>query len=146
MLNERIEAGWISAFAEVFDLCKMRTDETIVVLGESGSRAVNVHLAELALGQLGLPYYRLTVPSPIDPAGPIVRSSGATGALTGQAAAVRALADADVVIDLTVEGLMHAPETGQILQGGARILNSSNEHPSALERLRPDGALKERVK
>ena len=51
MSDERIEYEWISAFAQVFGHCAMRTGETIVILAESGSRAVNVHLAELALGR-----------------------------------------------------------------------------------------------
>ena len=146
MTDERIEYEWISAFAQVFGHCAMRKGEMIVILAESGSRAVNVHLAELALGQMGLSYFRLTVPSPPDPAGPIVRSSGASRALGGQDAAVRTLAQADVVIDLTREGLMHAPQTAAILEGGARIMNISNEHPAALARLVPDEDLKARVK
>ncbi len=146
MTDERIEYEWISAFAQVFGRCAMRKGETIVILAESRSRAVNVHLAELALGQMGLPYFRLTVPSPADPAGPIVRSSGASSALGGQDAAVATLAQADVVIDLTLEGLMHAAQTAAILASGARIMNISNEHPAALARLVPNDDLKTRVK
>jgi 2,5-dihydroxypyridine 5,6-dioxygenase len=41
---------------------------------------------------------------------------------------------------------MHAPETSQILRAGARILVISNEHPEALERMRPDPALEGRVR
>ncbi len=146
MLSDRIESGWIAGFAEVFERCAMRAGEDIVLLAESQSRALNVELAELALGQLGLRHYRLTVPTPLHPAGPIVRSSGASQALAGQAGVVRALAAADVVIDLTLEGLMHAPETAEILQGGARILNISNEHPEALVRTLPTDDLRDRAK
>ena len=146
MLTDRIEPGWIDAFVQVFSLCKMQKSESIVILAESQSRPLNLHLAELALSQLKLPYFTLTVPSPPLPHGPIVRSSGASQALDGQAAVVRTLADADVVIDLTLEGLMHAPQTAQILKGGARIMNISNEHPEALARLIPDAGLKEVAK
>ncbi len=146
MLTDRIESGWIDAFAAVFDMCAMRTGETIVILSETQSRPLTVHLAELGLGALKLPYYRITVPTPPMPAGPVVRSSGASQALTGQTAAVQALAAADVVIDLTLEGLMHAPETATILKGGARILNVSNEHPEALARLVPTPGLKDAAK
>ena len=48
MLTDRIEPGWIDAFEEVFSLCKMRKEETIAILSETQSRALNVHLAELA--------------------------------------------------------------------------------------------------
>lgn len=146
MLSDRIESGWIEAFAEVFELCKMRPAESIVLLCETQSRALNVHLAELALGQLGLKHLRLTVPTPVSPAGPIIRSSGASQALNGQDLAVKTLVGADVVIDMTLEGLMHAPQTAEILQGGARIMNVSNEHPEALARLVPTADLKDRAK
>ncbi|MCG6904334.1 MAG: peptidase M29 [Rhodobacter sp.] len=146
MLNDRIESNWIAAFADVFQLCRMQKSETIVILCETQSRALNVHLAELALGQLGLPYFMVRVPTPQAAPGPVVRSSGATLALNGQDHAVKTLAGADVVIDLTVEGLMHAPQTAAILQGGARIMNISNEHPEALARLVPTADLKAAAK
>jgi 2,5-dihydroxypyridine 5,6-dioxygenase len=43
-------------------------------------------------------------------------------------------------VDLTVEGLLHAPELKQILGAGSRVLMVSNEHPDALERLVPQDA------
>ena len=107
---------------------------------------MNVELAELAIGQMGLSFFKLVLPSPAQPNGPIVRSSGASQTLSGQAAAVRALSSVDVVVDLTVEGLMHAPETPEILKGGARVINISNEHPEALARLLPHDAMKPAVK
>ena len=51
-----------------------------------------------------------------------------------------------MVIDLTVEGLMHAAQTAEILKGGARVMNVSNEHPDALMRLVPDDGLKDQAK
>jgi 2,5-dihydroxypyridine 5,6-dioxygenase len=41
---------------------------------------------------------------------------------------------------------MHAPELPAILQGGARVIYISNEHPEALARLLPDAAVEKRVK
>jgi 2,5-dihydroxypyridine 5,6-dioxygenase len=41
---------------------------------------------------------------------------------------------------------MHAPETPEILKAGARILYISNEHPEALERMRPDETLERHVR
>lgn len=146
MLNDRIESGWIAGFAEVFELCRMRREESIVILAETQSRGLNVHLAELALGQLGLSHVQLCLPTPASPASPIIRSSGASQALNGQGWAVQALAQADVVIDLTVEGLMHSTQTAQILKGGARIMTISNEHPEALVRTLPTPDLKKRAK
>jgi 2,5-dihydroxypyridine 5,6-dioxygenase len=59
---------------------------------------------------------------------------------------VSALAGSVLVIDLTVEGLLHSAELPEILQGGARVLMISNEHPEALERLMPDAALEPKVR
>jgi 2,5-dihydroxypyridine 5,6-dioxygenase len=59
---------------------------------------------------------------------------------------VQALTQCTLVLDCTVEGLMHAPELGAILKGGARVVYVSNEHPEALMRLQVDDALEARVK
>lgn len=144
MLEDRIEAKWIDAFEAVFAACKVSTRETAIVLSESQSRALSVHLAELALARMGVRYFHICVPTPRATAPAILRSTGTCLALTGQDKAVEALASADFIVDLTLEGLMHAKETGQILKGGARILNISNEHPEALERMPPDEELKSR--
>ncbi len=44
---------------------------------------------------------------------------------------VAALSSAGLVVDLTVEGMLHAPELPAILKGGARLLMVSNEHPES---------------
>ena len=59
---------------------------------------------------------------------------------------VSALGQSAIVVDCTVEGLLHAPELPQILGGGARVLMISNEHPEALERLAPTADLEAKVK
>ena len=145
-MNEPLDASWLSAFVQVFERCRVTDDESVVVLAESGSRAVLVELAELALAQLGCRYFRLVLPTPVAVSGPLVRSSGASMALTAQPDAVQALCAADFLVDLTVEGLMHAPQTGRILQSGTRIMNISNEHPETLSRLVPQEADKDSVK
>ena len=145
MLNDRIEARWIDAFETTFRACKVDSSQTSIILSESQSRDLNVHLAELALARMRAPFYHIKVPSPANNAPAILRSTGASLALNGQDQAVQALANADFIVDMTVEGLMHAPQTGKILKGGARILNISNEHPDMLERAMPDKDLKERT-
>jgi len=146
MLTDRLETAWIDAFSAVFELCKIRADEQTVILSETQSRPLTIRLAELSLNHLGLSAFHLQVPTPFSTTGPLVRSTGASLALTGQKLAVETLAAADVVIDLTVEGLMHARETAAILKGGARIITVSNEHPEALARLVPTADMKERAK
>ena len=146
MLNDRIEAKWVDAFARVFELCKVAPGESVAVLSESQSRALNVELALLALGQLKAKPFQVVVPTPAQTAPVPVRSTGASQCLNGQAAAVAGLKAASMVVDLTVEGLLHAPQLPEILGGGARVLMVSNEHPEALERLVPDPADEAAVK
>lgn len=145
MLSDRIEAKWIDAFETTFRACKVDRSQTAIILSETQSRQLNVHLAELALARIGVPFYHIIVPTPRNTAPAILRSTGTCLALAGQDKAVAALASVDFVVDLTLEGLMHAPETGRILKGGARIQNISNEHPDMLERAMPDEDLKQRT-
>lgn len=137
MLADRIEAKWVDAFARVFELCRVAPGEQVALLSETQSRALNVHIAELALHRLGASPFHVVVPTPRQDAPVPVRSTGASTALGGQTAAVQALKASGLVIDLTVEGLLHAPELTEVLSGGARLLMVSNEHPDALERLVP---------
>ena len=146
MLQERIEAKWIDAFADTFALCGVKAGESAVVLAETQSRAINVELAALALARLGASVYRIVLESPKLTAPVPVRSTGASDAIAGLAPVVEALSATGFVADLTVEGLLHATELPQILSRGARVLMVSNEHPEVLERCRPDSALEPKVK
>jgi len=151
MLSDRIDQQWIQAFEHVFTLCKAHAGEQAIILSETHSRSLNVHLAELALMQMGVPFFHLQLPSITqrttspDHSLPIIRSSGATHVLDQQVAAVNALCDADFIVDVTVEGLMHAKQTGTLLKSGARIMNISNEHPEVLARLLPQPNMKPQV-
>ncbi len=146
MLNERIETKWIDCFAEVFALCGVKTGDTAAVLSETQSRKINVQLAELALGKLGARVFHLVLASPKLDAPVPVRSTGASDAIQRIAPVVQALAASTFVADLTVEGLLHAAELPEILNGGARVLMVSNEHPEILERCAADAALEPKVK
>lgn len=146
MLADRIEAKWIDAFAEVFERCAVKRGDTAAVLSETQSRQLNVHLAELALLRLGARPFHVVLPTPRNPYAVPVRSTGASAAIGGLAPVVSALGQAGFVVDCTLEGLMHAPETPAILKAGTRILVISNEHPEALERMAPDSALETRVR
>lgn len=146
MLQERVEGKWIAAFAQTFVLCGLKAGDTVAILSETQSRPVNVQLAELALGQLACRWFHVTVPSPPLSAPAPVRSSGASDALGSLTPVIAALAASTMVVDLTVEGLLHAPELPAILKGGARLLMVSNEHPEILERCLPEQALEPRVR
>jgi 2,5-dihydroxypyridine 5,6-dioxygenase len=146
MLADRIEGKWIDAFAQVLALCALKPGDVAAILSETQSRALNLQIAELALHRLGLRVFHIVLPTPPQRAPVPVRSTGASDALQQLGPAVAALAASTIVVDLTVEGMLHAPELPAILQGGARLLMISNEHPDALERLLPDPALMPKVK
>jgi 2,5-dihydroxypyridine 5,6-dioxygenase len=146
MLADRIEGKWIDAFCEVLEKCAVRPGDSAAILSETQSRALNVQLAELALLRLKARPFHLVVPTPRSRHPVPVRSTGASEAIGGLAPVVAALGQSQLVVDCTLEGLMHAPETPAILKGGARILVISNEHPEALERMAPDEALATRVR
>ena len=137
MLTDRIEAPWVEAFEAVLRLCQAIPGLPVCLLGESQSRALNLDLAELAALQLGCRPFRCIVPSPATTAPVPVRSTGASRALAGHPAVLAALKATPLILDLTLEGLLHAPELPEILQAGSRVLMVSNEHPEALARLVP---------
>src|SRR4051794_8731220 len=146
MLSDRIEGKWIDAFCEIFERCAVKPGDTAAILSETQSRPLNVQLAELALLRMGARPFHVIVPTPRNKQIVPVRSTGASEAIGRLAPVVIALREAGFVVDCTIEGLMHAAETPEILKAGARILVISNEHPEALERMRPDGALEQRVR
>ncbi len=135
--DDRIEPQWIDAFATVMALCKAAPGETVCLLAESQSRQINQDLAELAAHRLGCRPIRVVVPTPPQSAPAPLRSTGASRALQGHPSVLAALRASSLVVDLTVEGLLHAPELKEILAAGARVLMVSNEHPDILERLVP---------
>src|SRR3954471_23716456 len=146
MLADRIEGKWIDAFTEVFERCAVKRGDTAAILSETQSRQLNVQLSELALLRLGARPFHIVLPTPRNRHPVPVRSTGASEAIGGLTPVVGALRAAGFVVDCTIEGLMHAPETPAILKSGARIMVISNEHPEALERLAPDPALETRVR
>ena len=136
---------WVERYAQQFDACMVVPGETAVVLSETTSRPSVVETARLALESLGAAVVDVVLTTPANP-GPVpIRSTGASQAVAGNAAAIAALRAAAFVVDCTVEGLLHAPELGRILEGGARVLMVSNEHPENVERWPHDPSLADRV-
>jgi 2,5-dihydroxypyridine 5,6-dioxygenase len=146
MLQERVEGKWVDTFARVLRLCGAQSGDVAAIVSETQSRPITVTLAELALQSLGARPFHLVVPTPPQRAPVPVRSTGASDALGRMEPVVSALGQAALVVDCTVEGLLHAPELPRILGGGARVLMISNEHPDALERLVPSPDLEGKVK
>lgn len=147
MLQERPEPAWLDAFETVLSQCGVTPGDSVAILSETQSRPILVELSRLAASRLRAHVFviQLTTP-PATPGLPVIRSTGACNALQGLAPVVQSLAQSTLVVDCTVEGLMHAPELPAILQGGARVLYVSNEHPETLCRLLPSADVEARVK
>ncbi len=139
------EWNWIKRYATQFDACHVDSSTSAIVLSETRSRPEIVNTARLALSSLGASVIDVVLPTPANP-GPLpIRSTGASQAIAGNGSAIAALSAADFVADCTVEGLLHAPELGQLLDAGTRILMISNEHPENTERWAHDPTLADRV-
>ena len=146
MFKDRVEHRWIETFVTALEYCKVEAGEEVAILSETQSRELNVHLTELALLRLGARPFHVVMPTPPQSAPVPVRSTGASNVVQGLGPVVKALSECTMVVDLTVEGMLHAPELPGIIGNGARLFMVSNEHPDALERLLPDPALTEKVK
>ena len=146
MLQETIEGKWIKAFADVFRLCAVKPGEVVAILSETQTRGILVRLSDLALQQLGARPFQVVLSSP-EVSGPVpIRSTGTSLAIGGIEPVIKALASSGMVVDCTVEGLLHSRELPQILAGGTRVMMISNEHPEVLERTKPTAELRVRVR
>lgn len=138
MMQERIEGKWLAAFRRVLALNGIGQGTRVAILAETQSRPVLVHLAELAAGDLGAAFCIITMPTPTQTAPVPVKSTGTSWALQGNRAVIEALKKVEVIVDCTVEGIIHAPEWPEIeAAGGTRLLVITNEHPEILERTEP---------
>ncbi|KAI5912202.1 peptidase M29 [Thauera sp. 2A1] len=142
----QIQEKWIRTFETIFRRCKVEPGEVVRILSETDSRQINLKLAELALARMGAIPVHIGVPSlPVTTPVP-VRSTGASHVIQQMRPVMQALSGEGLVVDLTVEGLLHAPELGEILASGARVMMISNEHPEILERLTTDADLTKSIK
>lgn len=141
---EILEPKWVACFEEFFRLSGVSEGDFIGVLAESQSRPVLVDLTEHALHRIGARFVRVTVPTPElrDPLP--VRSTGATYAPDAYPEIMGALGACSLVVDCTVEGLLHSESRQALLAAGGRVLMISNEHPEVLERCRPDPVVHDR--
>lgn len=139
------EWRYIRAFSDHFRRCALHEGEIVAVLSESTSRAPLVETARLAAQMMGGRVYDVVVPTPSSSHPVPIRSTGASQAIAHNPGVIAALAAADLVLDCTVEGLLHSPELGAILGAGARVLMISNEHLDTFDRLGWDDDLPRRV-
>ncbi|MFF4259862.1 hypothetical protein ACFY1L_52860 [Streptomyces sp. NPDC001663] len=114
----------LDAFTQELKLCKLRPDEHVVVLSEPSSRGDYVAAAFGAAKSCGAHVVAATVPG----GNPSPTDSTHTGAGPGLTAVLNdttaqdLLKSADLVVDLTREGFIHAPLQQEILRTGTRIL------------------------
>ena len=118
MLRENLEAKWIECFEKSFRLSGVAAGEVVTILSESQSRQVLIDLSEHALLRIGAKPMHIRVPSPKlkDPVP--VRSTGSCYAMDGYDTMLPALAACDLIIDCTVEGMLHSKELQTILERG----------------------------
>ncbi len=137
-MAENIEPKWVDAFERIFTLSGIAAGDYVAVLSESLSRAILIELSEQALHRIGARAIRLSVRSPalLDPLP--VRSTGASYAFDAYPEIMRALGECSLVVDCSVEGLLHSRARQDLLAAGGRVLMISNEHPEVLERCPPD--------
>ena len=145
MLQERIEGKWLAAFRRVFALNGIGKGCPVALVYETQSRPVLAHLSELALYDLGANFCMLKMPSPPQTAPVPVKGTGTSMAIAGNRAAIEAMKACEVIVDCTVEGMIHAAEWPEVEEAGARLLVVTNEHPEILERTEPTAELEEKV-
>lgn len=145
MMQEIVEGKWLAAFRRVLTLNGIKQGTQVVVLAESQSRPVLMQLAGLACYDLGAEYSTIVLPTPVQTAPVPVKSTGACNAIQHKRHVIEALKHVEIIVDVTVEGLLHAEEWDEIEASGTRILVICNEHPEILERTEPTADLGPRV-
>ena len=131
-------ADLMSLFKKEFILCKVSKGETIGLVTERESKPDYVAAAEAAAKELGASVFEVRIAVSVsDDVPTIARGLGSTGrALGTDSIEAESLKRADMVVDLTSEGIVHAPIREEILAGGARMLTVI-EPPEILERMFP---------
>tara|TARA_R110002094_G_scaffold194841_4_gene168053 strand:- start:1113 stop:2159 length:1047 start_codon:yes stop_codon:yes gene_type:complete len=145
MMQERIEGKWLAAFRRVLALNGIGEGTQVVLISETQSRPVLVQLCELALYDLGAQFCMISMPTPPQTAPVPVKSTGTSLAIQKNRMAVEAMKICEVVVDCTVEGMIHSPEWPEIEEAGTRLLVIANEHPEILERTEPAADLGPKV-
>jgi 2,5-dihydroxypyridine 5,6-dioxygenase len=134
----------IEAWKKVLTLCRLERRQTVTILTSSGTHPQTLACALIATQSMGAIVNRLDLP-PINGEKGFSRDSLAylgTTPLTGNNAAIAALKNSDLVLDLMT--LLFSPEQHEILKSGTKILLAV-EPPEVLVRLVPTLADRARV-
>jgi 2,5-dihydroxypyridine 5,6-dioxygenase len=134
----------IEAWKEVLTLSKLERGQTVTILTSSSTHPQTLSCALIATQSMGAIVNRLDLP-PVNGEKGFSRDSLAylgTTPLTGNKAAIAALKNSDLVLDLMT--LLFSPEQHDILKSGTKILLAV-EPPEVLVRLVPTLADRARV-
>ncbi len=135
----------IEAWRKVLKLSRLEPGQTVTILTSAATHPQTLSTALIATQAMGAVVNRLDLP-PVNGEKALSRDALAylgTTPLTGNRAAIAALRESDLVLDLMT--LLFSPEQHDILKGGTRILLAV-EPPEVLARLVPCEAESERVK
>jgi len=135
----------LEAWKEVLTLSNVKPGQTVTVLTGAASHPQSVSTALTAAAAMGAVVNRLDLP-PVNAEKSLSRDALAylgTTPLTGNRAAIAALKESDLVLDLMT--LLFSPEQHEILKSGTKILLAV-EPPEVLVRMVPTPADRQRVK
>jgi 2,5-dihydroxypyridine 5,6-dioxygenase len=134
----------ITAWQQVLTLSKLEAGQTVTVLTSSATHPQTLSAALIASQSMGAVVNRLDLP-PVNGEKALSRDALAylgTTPLTGNRAAIAALKESDLVLDLMT--LLFSPEQHEILASGTKILLAV-EPPEILVRMVPTEADRTRV-
>ncbi|QOT79246.1 2,5-dihydroxypyridine 5,6-dioxygenase [Cupriavidus basilensis] len=134
----------IQAWKQVLTLSRLAPGQTVTILTSAATHPQTLSCALVATQAMGAIVNRLDLP-PVNADKALSRDPLAylgTTALTGNRAAIAALKESDLVLDLMT--LLFSPEQHDILKTGTKILLAV-EPPEVLVRMVPSDADRERV-
>jgi 2,5-dihydroxypyridine 5,6-dioxygenase len=134
----------VDAWTRVLKLSRLEAGQTVTILTSASTHPQTLATALIATQSMGAIVNRLDLP-PVNGEKALSRDSLAflgTTPLTGNRAAIAALKESDLVLDLMT--LLFSPEQLDILKTGTKILLAV-EPPEVLTRLVPTPADRERV-
>ena len=135
-----------SLFAQEFAWCQVQAGQTAAILTEPDSSAQYLATSLASLSACGARPFQLMLP--IDPTQQndtaVNRGNACSTLLHGFPEVVEMLKQVDFIVDLSVEGLIHSEERGEILKHGPRMLYI-REPADALARLLPTAERAQRI-
>jgi 2,5-dihydroxypyridine 5,6-dioxygenase len=138
-------AELVPLFRRMFELCKLKSTESLVILMEPEANQDYAAAAYGAARELGADTLTVMVPSAPPEQVPVIRTGNVSSAvLKNSKLAVGTLKNADMVLDLSTGGLLHSHEQRAILAAGTRML-MVHDPVEALERMFPTLEDKARV-